>query len=564
MKHQIEVNPSAGLSPSPASRRLRRLFPLRWNRRVSRVAAALLAAAGLQHAAAVAQTNSYLQTNLVSDGTVSAKATDPGLINPWGIAIGQQTPFWVNEAGSGASAVYDANGGKQFQVGLPPKAGSTTASRPTGIAFNASGTGFNLPGSTSATFVFVTLDGTIAGWNASTTNAITAVDNSASGAVYTGATLLTAASGDRLLVANFSGSKIEAYDNEFHPESLSGTFTDPQLPAGFSPYGIHAIGGNVYVAYAQAPSAGGPPVTGAGLGYVDVYDPSGKLISRVASGGTLNAPWAVVQAPVNFGAFGGDLLVGNFGDGTISAFDATTFAFKGQLQDGTGKNIVNSGLWDMVFGAQGTGDPNTLYFSAGVNGEKGGLFGSLAAVQPTPATGDFSLALSASTLSVAAGASGNLSVSLTPQQSFSGTVQFACSGLPNGTSCSFAPSAVSVSGAPMTTMVTITAAPVGTGVGQSPYVATLTGAGLPVTALAAFLPAGILLFALRRRLPRGMLVLTLGGFLSATALLTLSGCGYKKPSAPPTGTTLATANVTVTATSGSLSHSAAFALTVHQ
>lgn len=567
MKDQTNAVPFAAIAGPYTRSRLTEHARTGLHRKLARAVMTLLVAAGLQSASAVAQTNSYLQTNLVSDGTVTAKTTDSGLINPWGIAIGQQTPFWVNEAGSGTSAVYDATGTKQFQVGLPPKTGSATASRPTGIVFNAAGSGFNLPGSTSATFVFVTLDGTIAGWNASTTNAITAVDNSASGAVYTGAALVPDTSGPRLLVANFRSGKIEVYDEQFAPKSLSGTFTDTQLPAGFSPYGIQTAGGNVYIAYAQAPSAGGPPLTGAGLGYVNVFDSNGNLIHRVASGGTLNAPWAVVLAPANFGAFGGDLLVGNFGDGTINAFDPTTFAFKGQLQDGSGKTIANSGLWGLEFGAQGTGDPNTLYFAAGINGEKGGLFGSLAAVQPGSTTGDFALALSASTLSVTAGATGNLTLNLTPTQSFSGAVSFACSGLPSGTSCAFAPSSVTVNGAAMTTVMTVTAAPVGTGAGQNPYVARLTGTGLPGRTMAAvFLPLGLLALLGRRKLPRGLLTIAVATVLSSTALLSLSGCGYgyKKPAAPAKGTTLASANVTVTATSGTLSHGAVFALTVQE
>jgi uncharacterized protein (TIGR03118 family) len=521
--------------------------------------AIVLALGSLLGQRAFAQTTSYQQTNLVSDGTVSAKTTDPGLINPWGIAIGQQTPFWVNEAGSGASVVYDATGAKQFAVAFPPITGGTNPSRPTGIVFNAPGAGFSLPGSTSATFIFVTLDGTIAGWNASTPNALTAVDNSAAGAVYTGAALLTAQSGNVLLAANFGKGKIEAYDANFSPVTLSGGFTDPNLPAGFGPYSVHNIGGNIYVTYAQLPSSGGPPVAGPGLGYVDAFDPNGNLIKNVASGGTLNVPWGIVLAPSGFGPFGGDLLIGNFGDGTISAFDPTSFALKGQLQDASGKTIANPGVWDLVFGVQGTGDPNTLYFSAGLNGEKGGLFGAISIAQATPA-GDFGLALSSQTLSVVAGQSGSLAVNLSPLQSFNGAVNFACSGLPSGSTCSFSPNNVSLSGSAASTTATITTAPRGTAPGQNPYVAKLE-TGLPISA-AAFLPVGLAAFLLcRKRRVKALPMLLVAGLLSG-GLAALSGCGGQQAAA--TGTQASTSyNVTITATSGALTHSAVVNLIVN-
>lgn len=526
------------------------------------IAAVLLVLGSLLVQPGSAQTSGYQQTNLVSDGTVSATTTDPALINPWGIAIGQQTPFWVNEAGSGASAVYDASGTKQFVVGLPPKAGGTSPSRPTGIVFNTPGTGFSLPGSSSATFIFVTLDGTVAGWNANTPNAITAVDNSASGAVYTGAALLTAQSGNLLLAANFSKGKIDVLDSQFAPATLSGGFTDPNLPAGFSPYGIHNIGGNIYVAYAQQPASGGPPVTGAGLGYVNAFDPNGNLINRVASGGTLNAPWGVVQAPASFGPFGGDLLVGNFGDGTVNAFDPTSFTFKGQLQNASGNVIANSGLWDLVFGVQGTGDVNTLYFSAGLNGEKGGVFGALSVAQPTPGQGDFGLALSAPSLTVAAGQSGTLTLNLSSMQSFTGVVDFACSGLPAGSSCTFSPTSVNLNGAAASTIVTIATAGRGSGPGQNPYVAKLSTVGLPISA-AAFLPLGLAAFLFRRkRFIKGLPVLLAAGLLSGT-LFALSGCGSKASMATSPNPTPANFNVTITGTSGALSHAAMVSLTVN-
>ena len=333
-------------------------------------------------------------------------------------------------------------------MAVPAKSGGTNHGLPSGIVFNGGGTGFNLPGSTSATFIFVTLDGTISGWNASTPNAVIALDNSASGAAYTGVAMTNGATGSMLLAANFSKAKIDIFDQQFAPANLSGSFTDPNIPAGYSPYGIHNVGGNIYIAYAQLPSGGGAAVTGAGLGYVDQFDPSGNLINRVASGGTLNAPWGMVQAPAGFGQFAGDLLVGNFGDGTINAFDPSSFAFKGQLQDGSGKPLANPGLWDLIFGQQATGDPNTLYFSAGVNNEKGGLFGAISKARAGAATGDFSVGASTPALTVTAGQSGNLTIDVSQINGFTGSVSFACSGLPAAATCSFSPSSVTGGAAP--------------------------------------------------------------------------------------------------------------------
>ncbi len=525
-------------------------------------ASATLALLALSSSLGLAQTNAYQQTNIVSDGTVTAQQTDPTLINPWGIAIGQQTPFWVNDAGTGFSAVYNSAGAKQFAVSVPPKKGGTGPGLPSGIVFNAPGTGFTLPGSTSATFLFVTLDGTISGWNASTPNAVVALDNSASGAAYTGATLTTAASGSMLLAANFAKNKIDVFNSQFAPATLAGTFTDPNLPAGFSPYGIHNIGGNIYITYAQLPP-------GPGLGYVDVFDTNGNLLNRVASGGTLNAPWGVALAPAGFGAFAGNLLVGNFGDGTINAFDATSFAFKGQLQDASGKPIANSGLWELIFGAQGTGDPNTLYFSAGLNNEKGGLFGSIAVAQAAPpAQGDFTIAPSAPTLSVSAGQSGTVTLDLSAMNSFNGTVAMACSGLPAGASCTFAPSSVPLTTATASTTMTVATAARGTGPGQNPYLeAHLMKLALPVSA-AAFFPLvfGAAFFRRRRHVTKLwmlLLVVALGG-----ASLLAAGCGGSMNQASPTPTPTPTPQptsypITITATSGALTHSAQVTLTVN-
>ena len=240
---------------------------------------------GVGIAGAEAQTTAYQQTNLVSDGSVTAKTVDNTLINPWGMAIGQQTPVWLNDAGSGFSAVYDSGGGKQFAVTIPAAAGSSKPGTPTGIAFNTSQSDFLLPGSTAATFLFATLDGTISGWNANTPNGVLAVDNSTSGAVYTGLAIASSGAGQVALAADFHGGKVAIFDNKFAPATLPGQFVDPNIPAGFAPFGIHTIGGKVYVTYAEQPSSPGSAATGAGLGYVSVFDSNGNFLNRVASGG---------------------------------------------------------------------------------------------------------------------------------------------------------------------------------------------------------------------------------------------------------------------------------------
>jgi uncharacterized protein (TIGR03118 family) len=510
-----------------------------------------------------AQSNSYQQSNIVSDGSVSAPVTDPTLINPWGVAIGVQTPFWINDAGSGISAVYNASGGKQFTVTIPPKAGGTQG-KPSGIVYNSSSSDFMLSDGAAATFVFVTLDGTISGWNANTTNALLVLDNSTAGASYTGVTI-GAGNGESLLfAANFTQMRVDVFDSQFKPATVAGGFTDPNLPAGFGPFGIHDVGGNIFVTYAQVPPTQGPAVTGAGLGYVDEFDSSGTLIARVATGGTLNAPWGVTLAPSSFGAFGGDLLVGNFGDGAITAFDPSSFAVKGQLQDTSGNVIKNIGLWEILFGAQGTGSPNTLYFAAGINDEKGGLFGSIAP-QASTAQGDFALALSSSSLSVNTGQSATLNLAVNATNGFDGAVALSCSGLPSGATCSFAPSSVTLSGMTASSMLTVAVAS-SAGSGGTPYVAGIGGVKLTLAA-GIFIPALLgISFWSRRRYRQFFFALLAAVVLAAG----LAGCGGGHSSTGGStqttggGTTMASSyQMTITGTSGSLSHSAQVVVTIH-
>ncbi|HEU0138215.1 MAG TPA: TIGR03118 family protein [Bryobacteraceae bacterium] len=326
----------------------------------------------------------YNQTNLVSDIPGMATHTDANLVNPWGMSSSASSPMWVSNAGTSTSTLYNGQGTPQaLVVNIPPPSGGSGFSGPTGQVFN-SGSGFELNPGQPARFLFATLSGTIAGWNpaANPTSAITKIDNSAFGAIYTG----LASAGDVLYAANFSAGAIDAFDAGFNPLTLQGSFSDPNLPAGYSPFNIQNVGGELYVMYALFDPDEKEEVKGAGLGYVNVFDASGNLLRRFVSNGPLNAPWGVAMAPASFGDFGGKVLVGNFGDGTIHAFEPSTGMLLGAIQGRGGSNIVNEGLWAIRFGNGGNGgDVNKLYFAAGIDDEEHGLFGSIAPV-PEPGT----------------------------------------------------------------------------------------------------------------------------------------------------------------------------------
>ena len=522
---------------------------------------ALSALPGIFPIGASAQSSStYVQTNIISDGgpgSVSALVTDSTLINPWGVSVGPA--IWIDKAGSGSVAVDTAAGKIVIPAVTIPAASASAQGTPSGTVYNNAGTGFNLPGSTSALFLFGTLDGTIAAWNATNgTKAVTVVNNSAK-ASYTDIALDTNATGTFLLAANFKQGTVDVFDSTFAPHSLGGSFTDSTLPAGYSPFGIHSIGGNVYVTYAEV-STTNFELVGAGLGYVNEFDNNGNFIARVASQSVLNAPWGMALAPAGFGSFGGDLLIGNFGDGVINAFDPKTFAHVGSLNTSAGSPIANIGLWEIFFG-QNTGqtttlgDPNTLYFAAGINGEKGGLFGSIAIAPPATAVGSFSLQASANTVNVAAGqTSGSVTLSLTPTNGFNGLVAFSCA--PTTVTCTFNPSTVTLSGS--------ATASVAVGIASVAPVAPPTTGGYNRSAnhsvhlfqspaglsLAFAGPVGLLVFAgLKRRMNlAGGSLLALLLMAAATAI---TGCSSS--TAPQqTPATPFTAQVTINAVSGGI------------
>lgn len=259
-------------------------------------------------------------------------------------------------------------------VTIPSANGSDTGS-PTGIVFNGSAADFS-----GSHFIFATEDGTISSWTSGTSAAI---QTSAPDAVFKGLALGNNGSGNSLYAANFRAGQVGVFNSSFAPTSLAGSFTDPNIPAGYAPFNIQNINGSLVVTYALQDADKEDDVPGAGHGFVDRFDLNGNFLGRLISGGVLDSPWGLVVAPAGFGSFGGDLLIGNFGDGRINAFDNVTGAFLGSLNDTSGNPLEIEGLWALKFGNGGSGgDPGTLYFTAGIPGPNGaiedhGLFGSI-------------------------------------------------------------------------------------------------------------------------------------------------------------------------------------------
>ncbi len=343
---------------------------------------------------AQATTTFINQTNLVSDlSTVGAAHVDPNLVNSWGLVHGPTSPWWIADNGTGLSTLYDSSGNPQSLVVTipPPSTDPSGTATPDGIVFNSTSDFVVAHGNTSpALFIFATEDGTISAWNGSAgKNAVLEVDNTntdqTTSPVYKGLALGNTGSANFLYATNFRDGTIDVFDKNFNKVTLGqngfGTFTDPNLPAGYAPFGIQNINGKLYVSYALQDSAKHDDVAGAGHGFIDVYSANGTLEQRLISQGALNSPWGMVLAPSNFGAFSGDLLVGNFGDGTINAFNPKTGASLGPLVNATNTPISINGLWGIAFGNNAAaGSVNTLFFAAGLNDEADGLFGSLTAV----------------------------------------------------------------------------------------------------------------------------------------------------------------------------------------
>jgi uncharacterized protein (TIGR03118 family) len=321
-----------------------------------------------------------VQTNLVSDQAGVALHQDTDLVNAWGLSHGANGPFWISDNGSGKTTLYDGQGTKiALTVSIPPVGSGT----PTGQVFNS----FGASAFGGNNFLFVSEDGTISAWKgADGTTAQTMVPGSSSN-VYKGVALGASGGNDYLYAANFRQGTIDVFNSSFAHASLAGSFTDPTLPAGYAPFNVQNLNGKLYVTYAVQDGAKHDDVAGAGHGVVAVFNTDGTFVSQLAAGGTLNSPWGLELAPATWGYthFDNALLVGNFGDGTINAFDPTTGAFLGRLRDQNQNLLQIDGLWGLAFGAGvRNGDPNALYFTAGPNGESDGLFGKLTPATPTP------------------------------------------------------------------------------------------------------------------------------------------------------------------------------------
>ncbi len=336
----------------------------------------------------------FTQTNLISDGFVPALKTDPNLINPWGVAYSPTSPFWISENNTGVASIDSlTTSGLTLNVIPPvtiaPSAPGAGPAAPTGQVFNsfASSGAFTLQDGSPATFLFATEDGTISGWNKDAgTTSIIAVNESIDpadgsealglGAVYKGLAIANTDDGPMLYAANFRHSTVDMFDKNFDQVK---SFTDHKLPDGYAPFNVQVLDDKLFVTFALQDHTKHDDVSGAGNGFVDEFDLEGHLLQRVASGGPLNSPWGLAIAPSSFGSLSGDLLVGNFGDGTINAFNLHEHnEFDGKLSGADGKPIAIPELWELIPGNGGAaGNTDTIYFTAGVKDEVHGLFGSL-------------------------------------------------------------------------------------------------------------------------------------------------------------------------------------------
>jgi len=328
--------------------------------------------------------NLYTVTPLASDVSGIAPATDPNLMNTWGLARSATSPWWIANNATASTSVY-TGAGAQVQVGGLPAQG--VPGDPTGAVFSGISGQFQVGTTANPTtlgtsnFIFDSEDGTISAWRGGSTAALVTVPASASdGAVFKGLAISNGPSGPRLYATDFANGRVDVFDGSWNPVNVPGAFVDPMLPKDFSPFGIQTIGDRVFVTYGKQQPGSEDEAHGRGLGIVDAYDLAGNFLGRVAQHGQLNAPWGLAMAPASFGRFGGDLLVGNFGDGQINAYAQLPngqFEHRGTLHVDQHKLSID-GLWALEFGNTGAnGDPQTLFFTAGLNDEADGLFGTI-------------------------------------------------------------------------------------------------------------------------------------------------------------------------------------------
>jgi uncharacterized protein (TIGR03118 family) len=385
---------------------------------------------------ALTHAQKYVQTNLVTDLSTGATFTnDTSLKNPWGLTRSASSPWWVSDNNAGVATVYDGTGAKHLTVVIPGPTGTTPCpvggpvtpacfvSAPTGMVFNGTSE-FDVTPGKPAQFIFDTEDGTISAW-AGGAMATLKVDNSAiptaaNGAVYKGLTIGDCNGTAYLYATNFRAGRVEVYDTNFNPVHLSDnceveqnvrrhdddSFDDDRIPKGFAPFNIQNIGNSLFVTYAKQNASKHDNVDGAGLGFVDVYNTSGELLTRFDNGLWLNAPWGVVWAPRDFGEFSNDILIGNFGSGQIAAYNGFTGKFIGLMEDQNGNVLSIDRLWALTFGNSAIGCPstppagsglpkcggsgpyNSLFFTAGINDEADGLFGTLTPITTELVEGD--------------------------------------------------------------------------------------------------------------------------------------------------------------------------------
>jgi uncharacterized protein (TIGR03118 family) len=309
----------------------------------------------------------------------SGPTPDGDLVNGWGIVASPTSPWWVADNGTQKSTLYNGNTGAKLGLVV------TIPGHPTGIVFNGATSDFKVDsggGLVFARFIFATDDGQIAGWNGAgpAISAATTPD-----AIYLGLAIGSSGGANYLYAANFPAARVDVFDATYHIQHLSGgDFVDPGLPAGYAPFGIQAIGNEIFIAFAKQDAAGDEELHGEGLGYVSAFGMDGSFHGRVASAGELNAPWGLAMAPSDFGKFSGDLLVGNFGDGRIHAFRPAASGWEehGLIKGTDHRPISIDGLWGIGFGhgaSTGSGPSNTLFFAAGPKDETEGLFGSITA-----------------------------------------------------------------------------------------------------------------------------------------------------------------------------------------
>jgi uncharacterized protein (TIGR03118 family) len=343
------------------------------------VIAAPASAHGDRHGAKQDAGPAIQRTDLVSDQAGKAAIQDPDLVNAWGMSRGPNTPIWVSDNGADVSTLYRGAMGSTpvSSVGLVV---STPGGAPTGQVFNDT-SGFVVPGTTKpALFIFAGEDGDLSAWNQAVSPATQAIAvGHANDTVYKGLALAHSPFGPLLLAANFHANRIDVFDSTFTKLSVDGLFRDGNLPDGYAPFNVAEVGNRVFVTYAKQDPARKDDVPGAGHGFVDVYTNYGVLLHRFASGGVLDSPWGLAVAPPSFGEFAGDVLVGNFGDGRIHAFDLRTGELEGTLSDAHHHAIEIDGLWGLLVGDAMAGGDNSVWFSAGPDGEAHCLLGILRA-----------------------------------------------------------------------------------------------------------------------------------------------------------------------------------------